>query len=178
MLLSIALLSIAYNLPLRFRLSDLLLFSAAAFILSEKRLLCNVLLILLTYWLVMRLEIEKGSSYWLSDADFIRCSSCTERCGRPRLSLMTVVIFLLLTRRARCGMGGDHHPSPRQRALRLSVGHHPQRAPVCWVDLSPALTGTGTFRTLHSHVWWIYVAFKRPPSRCSKPFCSEVELQE
>ena len=44
-------------------------------------------------------------------------------------------------RRERCGMGGDHHPVTRQRALRVPLGNHPQCQAVCRVDLPPAQTG-------------------------------------
>lgn len=39
--------------------------------------------------------------------------------------------------RAWCGVGGNHHSSSRQCALRLPVSHHPQRQTVRRVDLPP-----------------------------------------
>jgi len=64
---------------------------------------------------------------------FLVISSTCSRC------ILCFVVFFPV--RARRGLGGDHHPAPRQRSLRLPVRHHPQRQAVRRVDLPPPQAG-------------------------------------
>ncbi len=72
-----------------------------------------------------------------------RCQSSVSRVSSV-LCMLAVIEFVFLghlTCRAWSGLGGNHHPTARQRASCLPVRHHSQRSTVCRVDLSPSQTG-------------------------------------